>query len=1711
MQDGVELPSNLPKPETGLEQILGRRGLFHLKALERGYAIIGNPDQASGQAGVVKLDERGEPVEPPPKPVEPSPVVPTPEPKPVPSAPQPFPIKLQPVEPPRPPVRPTGPIPEIPSQAPPAPAPQPETPPMTPEQREVAPPDEVLEPVEPEPEPEPEPESIPEAEETVPEKLTMVIAGDTHSKLDSERRGVPFQMTLGQQMSQSVLGLPGRAAKNFLSGIYQRTFLQPWFEEREARWRRTVLDKTGLPDLPDELVEEAIKKGRGELRNKRNLIHRAIDRFYNFGVNLIGWNTTDMIDAQKWLVEEVEKAKRGEPTSTVLNQGKTVGDIFLDRALHKEAFAGRLAGKILAPEEQPAKGERFRAITDEALKGQLVEDLFKLFTPYINGSMTDEQALRLMEQYADGGAEIAGVRLRLQERFAGDEYRFLRSRLSTIGTNMRRLAKVYSQKERAGQVNLWQKLGKVENAASAESWIQAYRDGKLDIDFYLAEADITPGARREKAIERALKGISERVPENIRRGFVGNAANWVWRMASSLGLNEVVAAHVGGYGGAFLESFIPTSMAKATWMAGVVGLPAVPVLIATTSIGWPVAIPVIAASAAAAGVFAGVREVARLWREVKSVEWDASVGKLNADIKVKPGLFHRLMRRVYGATERKTMVEKIAHQRPTSEILTGLTTQSGLFTNSSELTSALTFEMIQNLTPDKVQKALRWYNEYKAREHSEIEKDRRFFRFDLAQSEGEQREILAGAAHEVYERLQRVFDQRQDLRGQFFVDGVSNLRELCTKLEEAYRYNLIGGGIFGRQKASAEATALVNLLAATDADKGFISSKENLSSRNWALGRLYTRAFFHRAIGTVATAVAFGDIWAEAQHKLVGTPPSMIIGGMLGEHQQVLAPGAGPGAEFAWNDLQHLQLPNGFVKEPLTNIVNAPDDSVFDLNNFRQANGDLNVKDLSDYLHTHYNINQLSPDHQDFFTQPSHPNEFKLPNGDVIVVNTPGEVDLDPNKDGLLNSIKIGSDTYDLAKELHLGHAFNPADSADVVALKTFLESKHLEFTTSAGGSIVKVEPIPGGSVEHIPYDDVWRKLVHPIDRRQWYSYDQPGSQGNELGFHTYRDGDAVILDMSKMKDAYQQGLPSPIHVGQLNENDHDDGLGWYFSIPGEGKEGVFVLDSADGKIDKMLRLDPNDNSNVLTLLDKSKITLGEFSKMLLNRDAVRRAEGSAMPGGLVNIATELRQQREVFNAKWIEAGLIRNVGGKQEFDAFATIGGEHRAFTGEITRKIAETLHKYTVEAVSGKYDIYKFELPGVTRPGEVVIGVMPAPYTDYAWLGEQSQRTTRAGVSPLPPYRTRREGAPEVIPPPQPPATPPAGQRTQAATITSEERARLVARRDELSRKEAGLRLAIEQALRLAPDERPSRETERELGLVQAELANIEVELQAAIEISRELRFVAHVSEKADHKIEEKLRFGPFEVSAGTDVGKKRKLNEDNYLLLRIDDLKETLMVVADGMGGAAQGKEASNRAVEVIKEAYLKERKDGKSQDAALKLAVEETNRLIYAARQQANDDRGTTCVAAVLSDNGKDFVANVGDSRAGRIVGKKILGTVVGKLERISKDHSLVQTLIESRQIEEKDRRTDPQRNVIFKNLGDKRDVEVDMFPVELNQGEYLVLNSDGLWEMVDDDDITKMVLGKKDPKSAVEKLIDAANNNGGDDNVTVIIAKRLVQH
>ena len=232
---------------------------------------------------------------------------------------------------------------------------------------------------------------------------------------------------------------------------------------------------------------------------------------------------------------------------------------------------------------------------------------------------------------------------------------------------------------------------------------------------------------------------------------------------------------------------------------------------------------------------------------------------------------------------------------------------------------------------------------------------------------------------------------------------------------------------------------------------------------------------------------------------------------------------------------------------------------------------------------------------------------------------------------------------------------------------------------------------------------------------------------------------------------------------------------------------------------------------------------------------------------------------------------------------------------------------------------------------------------------------------------------------------------------------------------------------------------------------------------------------------------------VGIKTDVGIVRSLNED--CVGYIEKNGYSVFIVADGMGGHNAGEVASKMAVDIIKE-YIEENIELMG-SAVLKKAIKDANIKIYneASKNDKLKGMGTTIVACLIL-NENIYIANVGDSQGYRIIEDKII--------KITRDHSLVQELIDSGSISEEQGRVHPKKNIITRALGTNDFVEVDIFTIEKDKKSKFLLCTDGLTNDVLKDEILLITNEYTDYNEACENLVCLAKQRGGKDNITVLL-------
>ncbi|GHO86579.1 protein phosphatase 2C domain-containing protein [Dictyobacter formicarum] len=258
---------------------------------------------------------------------------------------------------------------------------------------------------------------------------------------------------------------------------------------------------------------------------------------------------------------------------------------------------------------------------------------------------------------------------------------------------------------------------------------------------------------------------------------------------------------------------------------------------------------------------------------------------------------------------------------------------------------------------------------------------------------------------------------------------------------------------------------------------------------------------------------------------------------------------------------------------------------------------------------------------------------------------------------------------------------------------------------------------------------------------------------------------------------------------------------------------------------------------------------------------------------------------------------------------------------------------------------------------------------------------------------------------------------------------------------------------------------------------------------------------------------------AASDSDAGAVRRgePNEDSTMTLVFERVHESisspagLFVVADGMGGHANGQGASRTTIALIAERVTRElllaplqaekageeapKTDDETYKELLRGAIEDANTTLCQINQKDKSDMGSTLTGfMIVGDHA--YIFNVGDSRTYMLRDEKIY--------QLTNDHSLVGQLVAGGLIEPDEVYTHPQRNQIFRSIGDKQNVQVDLFTQQIHPGDILLSCSDGLWEMIRDPQIADILNQAPDPQAACAQLIEVANANGGEDNVSAVV-------
>lgn len=230
-------------------------------------------------------------------------------------------------------------------------------------------------------------------------------------------------------------------------------------------------------------------------------------------------------------------------------------------------------------------------------------------------------------------------------------------------------------------------------------------------------------------------------------------------------------------------------------------------------------------------------------------------------------------------------------------------------------------------------------------------------------------------------------------------------------------------------------------------------------------------------------------------------------------------------------------------------------------------------------------------------------------------------------------------------------------------------------------------------------------------------------------------------------------------------------------------------------------------------------------------------------------------------------------------------------------------------------------------------------------------------------------------------------------------------------------------------------------------------------------------------------------------TDTGVARIMNQD-YCFASNTSIGHlpNLYIVADGMGGHKAGEYASRYTVERVVASVSRSR--WKDPVRVLREAIRKANEILVVEAQEDVEKQGmgTTIVAATIVEN-KMYVANVGDSR---------LYVMGDKIEQITKDHSLVEIMIQRGVVTPEEAKTHEKKHVITRAVGAMSEIQIDFFEVDLEEKDRVLICSDGLTNMVPDEKIGQIMLSYNELEDIGKALVSEANKNGGQDNITVVI-------
>ena len=249
-------------------------------------------------------------------------------------------------------------------------------------------------------------------------------------------------------------------------------------------------------------------------------------------------------------------------------------------------------------------------------------------------------------------------------------------------------------------------------------------------------------------------------------------------------------------------------------------------------------------------------------------------------------------------------------------------------------------------------------------------------------------------------------------------------------------------------------------------------------------------------------------------------------------------------------------------------------------------------------------------------------------------------------------------------------------------------------------------------------------------------------------------------------------------------------------------------------------------------------------------------------------------------------------------------------------------------------------------------------------------------------------------------------------------------------------------------------------------------------------------------------------MKISIGkkTDVGCVREANEDSYYIelpqeSEVSSENYALLLVADGMGGQVAGKEASEMAVDIVKARFSdtsKAEMSAKEIREFITASLHEANQAVFERGKTKDVEMGTTLTAAFI-DRQQAYLGHVGDSRAYHLRGREI--------RQVTEDHTLAEDMIKKGKATREEASNSPMRSMLTRSIGTREEVAIDQpIGIELEDGDVLLLCTDGLTNLVEEEEILSTVHNTLNVQKACAKLVDMARKRGGHDNITVVVAE-----